>query len=152
MPCSSHLGFWAPSALHHHSALMPDRLSSRYFLVSGSLCFFVLQYAQNLCGTWEPYFFEVGLHRHIQVLTKKISCEVYVPFFCILSDCYFLILLLFHCLYCGRFLFLFAVEGGDVVVYEGAGGLLDGHAEVVAGELAFFVFGVLLAEDVVQFS
>ena len=53
---------------------------------------------------------------------------------------------------CLLFLFVIAVECGDVVVYEGAGGLLDGHAEVVAFELAFFIFGVLLAEDAVQFS
>ena len=104
MPCSTRLGFLLAFALHRRSALMPDQLSNIYFLVSDSLCFFVIQYAQNLCGTREPYFFEVGLHRHIQVFTKKISCEVYVPFFCIFSDCYFLILLLFHCFYCDRFL------------------------------------------------
>ena len=48
-------------------------------------------------------------------------------------------------------LFVSAVECGDVVVYKGAGGLLNGHTEVVAFELAFFVLGFCLAKDASQF-
>ena len=82
-------------------------------------------------------------------LVRSMSCSfAYSLIVIFLSFFFFIVFIVVGFL----FLFVVAVEGGDVVVYEGAGGLLDGHAEVVAGELAFFVLGVLLAEDVVQFS
>ena len=47
------------------------------------------------------------------------------------------------------FLLVGIVECGDVGIYNGTGGLLDGHTKVIAFELSLFFFGFLVAEDVV---